>query len=76
MNKVELKEGWSESVFWYIISAPRRVTMRARSFMLGPNKGSFIGRMEIQLIHLPPIIAPLARKIIGVVLDNELSVVY
>lgn len=76
LNKVELKDGRCETAFWNIVSAPRRVTIRARSFKFKLRKGSFIGRMEIQLIHLPPITAPLARKIIGVVLDKELSVVY
>lgn len=72
----EINDGVPEVDFKNMRKPPKRVTTKAIDFRLRSKIGSFIGRTEIQLIRLPPKMAPMDRNIIGVVLDKELSLVY
>lgn len=71
-----IEDGEVEVVFSSIRIAPATVTMRAGSFNMGGRTGSFIGRINIQFIVLPPMMAPRVNINIGVVLDNVLSEIY
>jgi len=54
-------------VMFRAMMAPAPVTIRGAHLSSGGRKGSWVGEIINQLIMAPPMIAPLVRNIIGVV---------
>ena len=78
---MELEKDGDSSVdrkvtFWYITITPIIVTIRGIIFKNMGRMGSLEGKMDSQFIELPPMIAPMVKKSIGVVLELLLSEMY